>query len=90
MEMEFSRLNPVDLNAVDDLMKRHGQTLGFLPAEALRDYIAKGCVLGAKHESGQLMGYLLYGSSTDFFGSFNSVYRRRHEAKVSRGNSCKC
>lgn len=67
MEMEFSRLNPVDLNAVDDLMKRHGQTLGFLPAEALRDYIAKGCVLGAKHESGQLMGYLLYGSSTDFF-----------------------
>lgn len=48
-------------------MKRHSQTLGFLPREALRDYLNKDGVLGAKTEGGQLVGYLLYAAYPNRF-----------------------
>ena len=56
----ISKLKSHDLVEVDNLMKRHSQTLGFLPREALRDYIDKEGVLGAKTDDGTLTGYLLY------------------------------
>lgn len=62
MQIEFSRLNTADLAAVDSLMKKHSQTLGFLPTEALRDHLASGGVLGAKVDR-TLVGYLLYTSN---------------------------
>lgn len=67
MNLELSTLTPTDLGAVDDLMKRNRHTLGFLPTEALLDYLAKGGVLGAKNSSNQLAGYLIYASSTNRF-----------------------
>ena len=62
----ISKLNSADLDAVDSLMKRHSSTLGFLPKEALRDYIEKGGVLGAKNNGGQLVGYILYAVYADY------------------------
>ncbi len=60
MKVEFSRLTSDDLGAVDDLMKRNSRTLGFLPTEALIDYLHKRRVLGAKIGGDRLVGYLLY------------------------------
>ena len=48
-------------------MKRHSQTVGFLPREALRDYIDKESVLGAKTDDGQIVGYLLYAAYPNRF-----------------------
>ena len=48
-------------------MKRHSGTLGFLPKEALRNYLGKEGVLGAKIDDGQLIGYLLYAAYSDRF-----------------------
>ena len=44
----ISVLTIADLDAVDELMKRYGSTLGFLPRAALEDYLQKDGVLGAK------------------------------------------
>ena len=60
MKINISQLAAADLDAVDELMKNYNQWLGFLPGEALRDYLEKGTVLGAKNDNGQLIGYLLY------------------------------
>lgn len=69
MQTTIKQLTPVDLDAVDDLMKRYGQTLGFLPTEALESYLKKekGGVLGAKTDTGQLVGYLLYATNPRYF-----------------------
>ena len=67
MKVEFLKLTSDDLGAVDDLMKRNGRTLGFLPTEALIDYLRKGRVLGAKIEGERLVGYLLYAPSQSRF-----------------------
>ena len=48
-------------------MKRHSRTLGFLPLRALRDYLDKGDVLGAKTNDNKLVGYLLYATHSDRF-----------------------
>ena len=84
MQIEFSRLNTADLAAVDSLMKRHSQTLGFLPTEALRDHLASGGVLGAKVER-TLVGYLLYASNSRRFRitqlCISEEYRGRGIAK---------
>ena len=48
-------------------MIQHVQTLGFLPRKALRDYLEKGGVLGAKTGDGKLIAYLLYGIYPDRF-----------------------
>ena len=63
LEVEYSTLTADDLDSVDDLMKRDRQTLGFLPTEALTDYLQRGRVIGAKVEEGRLIGYLLYAPS---------------------------
>ena len=54
MKVTISQLTPTDLGAVDELMKRYGRTLGFLPRGALQSYLEKGSVLGTKTETGQL------------------------------------
>lgn len=60
LKVEYSKLPPDAISAVDELMKRNSQTLGFLPTEALNDYLHKGRVLGAKSEGDKLIAYLLY------------------------------
>ena len=67
MKINISQLTLADLNAVDELMKRYRQWLGFLPREALQNYLEKGTVLGAKADDGQLVGYLLYADRYDYF-----------------------
>ena len=67
MKTTISKLTSNDLIAVDELMKQHSQTLGFLPREALRDYLQKGDALGAKTDDGRLIGYLLYATYPDRF-----------------------
>ena len=67
MKITITQLTPADLGAVDELMKRYSQTLGFLPWDALQDYLEKGYVLGAKTNGGCLVGYLLYGVYPNYF-----------------------
>ena len=69
MQTIIDQLTVADLDAVDDLMKRHRQTLGFLPKGALQSYLKqeKGGVLGAKTDAGQLVGYLLYAANPNYF-----------------------
>ncbi len=67
MNVSISQLTCTDLSAVDELMKRHSRWLGFLPMEALQDYLEKGTVLGAKNDDGQLVGYLLYADRSTYF-----------------------
>lgn len=66
-EINYSQLSTDDLDAVDELMKKNGKTLGFLPAAAIRGYLEKETVLGAKTNEGQLVGYLLYDSNYERF-----------------------
>ena len=61
----ISVLTIADLDAVDELMKRYGSTLGFLPRAALKDYLQKEGVLGAKAQDGRLVGYLMYAANRD-------------------------
>ncbi len=67
MDVITSKLTTCDLDTVDELMKRNSQTLGFLPQAALRDYLDRGGVLGAKTNDGELAGYLLYAIYPDRF-----------------------
>ena len=67
MKINISQLTAADLDAVDELMKHYNQWLGFLPRKALRNYLEKGSVLGAKNEEGQLVGYLLYADRYNYF-----------------------
>ena len=69
MQTTVKQLTLADLDAVDDLMKRHRQTLGFLPKAALESYLRKekGGVWGAKTDTGQLIGYLLYAANPNYF-----------------------
>ena len=60
--MAIKSLTLDDLPTVDDLMKKNSRSLGFLPEEALGDYVRKDGVLGAKNEHGELIGYLLFSS----------------------------
>ena len=67
MRLTISKLRPVDLDAVDNIMKRYSRTLGFLPKEALLSYLNKGSVLGIKTNDGQLVAYLLYANNPKYF-----------------------
>ena len=67
MSITISKLTPADLTAVDELMKCNSRTLGFLPREALLDYLKKEGVLGAKTSDDQLVGYLLYAAYPSYF-----------------------
>ena len=65
----ISQLKSADINAVDELMKPNSKTLGFLTRETLlKGFLTKGGALGAKtDDDGQLVGYLLYGTYTNYF-----------------------
>ena len=67
MTISIIKLTIADLDPVDDLMKRHSSTLGFLPKEALRNYLEKENTLGAKTDDGKLIGYLLHAAKPDYF-----------------------
>lgn len=67
METTLTNLIRDDYDAVNELMKKHSRTLGFLPKEAILGYIDKGWVIGAKTESGKLAGYLLYSDRISYF-----------------------
>ena len=69
MQITIAQLTPAYLDAVDELMKRDRQTLGFLPKGALESYLKgeKGGVLGAKIDPNQLAGYLLYSANPSYF-----------------------
>ena len=67
MTISIIKLTIADLDSVDDLMKRHSSTLGFLPKEALRNYLEKENTLGAKTDDGKLIGYLLHAAKPDYF-----------------------
>lgn len=69
MQTTIDQLTVADLDAVDNLMKRYGRTLGFLPKAALEYYLKKekGGVLGSKTDTGQLVGYLLYATNRSYF-----------------------
>ena len=67
MTISIRKLTVADLDAVDTLMKRHSSTLGFLPKEALRSYLAAGNTLGAKSNDGKLIGYLLHAANPKYF-----------------------
>ena len=59
-DFDIHSLNAGDIHAVDGLRKANGATLGFLPHEALRDYLQKGWALGAKCGNGSLAAYVLF------------------------------
>ena len=59
-DFDIRTLQADDVDAVDRLMKANAATLGFLPHEALRDYLEKGRVLGAKRGDGSLAAYILF------------------------------
>ena len=59
-KVEFLTLTAGDISGVDDLMKKDRRTLGFLPTEALTDYLGRGRVISARTENDGLIGYLLY------------------------------
>ncbi len=67
MTIDILELTSADLEAVDELMKHFSRTLGFLPKEAIKSYLEKGSVLGAKNDNQRLVGYLLYADRTNYF-----------------------
>ena len=67
MNVNFSRLASADLSAVDALMKPNSRTLGFLPTEALADYLHRQWVFGAKIDGNKLIGYLIFAASQNHF-----------------------
>ena len=70
MDIILSKLTLEDVDVVDELMKRHSKTLGFLPRKALQQFLSSNGtehVLGAKDGDGQLVGYLLYAAYPDRF-----------------------
>ena len=67
MTPNISTLSVTDLDAVDALMRRNSGTIGFLPLDALRDYLEKGLVLGVFTEGRRLIAYLLYAANRDRF-----------------------
>ena len=67
MTITISKLSPADVGAVDDLMKLHSGTIGFLLRVVLEDHLKKKWVLGATTQDGQLAGYLLFAAYPDRF-----------------------
>lgn len=74
-------LTPADLLAVDGLMKRARKTLGFLPEEAIRGYLAKETVLGARNNDGELIGYLLYAAYPHQFRIVHLCVSEEHRSQ---------
>ena len=81
MNITISKLTSAWLEAVDELMKRNSKTLGFLPGEALQDFLDKGGGLGAIDDSGQLVGYLLYSAYWNYFRITHLCVAEKHQGK---------
>ena len=61
MQVSISQLSSNDLDSLNLLMMKNTKTLGFLPFQALQDFLRNGTVLGATTvQDGTLVGYLLY------------------------------
>ena len=82
----ISVLTIADLDSVDELMKRYGNTLGFLPRAALEDYLRKDGVLGAKAQDGRLVGYLMYAANRDRFRIAQLCVSRSVGVRASHGS----
>ncbi len=67
MKITISKLTSADVDSVDELMKRHTSTIGFLPRIVLEDHATKEWILGATTQDGTLAGYLLYAAYPDRF-----------------------
>ena len=67
METMIAKLTSTDVDAVDEFMKRHSGTVGFLPRVVLEESLKSDSVLGAVSGDGQLAGYLLYAAYRDRF-----------------------
>lgn len=81
MNVTISQLSLVDLNPVDELMKRNSRTLGFLPREALQSYLSKGSVLGAKTDDGNLVGYLLCADHINYYRITHLCVTEEHRGR---------
>ena len=81
MNITVSKLTSAWLAAVDELMKLNSKTLGFLPREALKDFLNKGGALGAIGDDGQLVGDLLYSSYTNYFRITHLCVVERYRGK---------
>ncbi len=81
MNILVSKLTSAGLDAVDKLMKLNSKTLGFLPKEALQDFLNKGGALGAIGNDGQLVGYLLYSAYTNYFRITHLCVVERYRGK---------
>lgn len=66
MVLNIDVLTAHDLHGVDRLMKRNSATLGFLPRQALLQFLHDGTVLGTKASDGALVAYLLYAKYPDY------------------------
>ena len=61
MQVSISQLSSTELDSVNLLMMQNTKALGFLPFQALRDFLLNGTVLGATTDKdATLVGYLLY------------------------------
>ncbi|MCG8600627.1 MAG: GNAT family N-acetyltransferase [Verrucomicrobiales bacterium] len=65
MSFSIGFLNVEDLDDLDELARPHRKTLGFLTLETFKEYIVSNRVLGAKTNSGKLVGYLLFADYPD-------------------------
>jgi len=81
MELTISALTANDVDSVNRLMKPNTGTLGFLPYDALLDFLEKGTALGAKNPDGNLAGYILYASYPSRFRIVHLCVAEEH-----RGN----
>ena len=81
MNITVSKLTSAWLDAVDELMKLNSKTLGFLPKQALQEFLNKGGALGAIGNDGQLVGYLLYSSYPNYFRITHLCVAKRYRGK---------
>ncbi|MCZ0954827.1 MAG: GNAT family N-acetyltransferase [Rhodospirillaceae bacterium] len=81
MELTISALTANDVDSVNRLMKPNTGTLGFLPFDALFDFLEKGTALGAKNPDGNLAGYILYASYPSRFRIVHLCVAEEHRGK---------
>lgn len=77
----ISQLTVADIDDVDALMKSNSATLGFLPKVALSEYLERGDVLGAMDADNQLVGYILYGSTSSYFRITHLCVSEQHRGR---------
>lgn len=81
MDLTISALTANDVNSVNRLMMANTGTIGFLPFDALLDFLEKGTALGAKNTDGNLAGYILYASYPSRFRIVHLCVSEEHRGK---------